>query len=267
MLFLLLFSHKVMSNSLWPHGLQHARSPCPSPSPRAYSNSCPLTRWCHPTIPSSVVLFSSCLQSFPALESFPMSRLSLTDGKSIGVSASASVLPMNNQDWFPLGLTGLISLLSKELPRVFSNTTFQKYQFHRVQLSLWSNLLIHTLVQFSRSVVSNSLQPHGLQHTRLPCPSPTPETYSKSSIKSVMPSNRLILCCPLLLLPSIFSSIRVFSNESVLHIRWPNYWSFTFSISPSNECSWLVSFRIDWLDLLAVQVTLKILLQHHSSEA
>ena len=121
--------------------------------------------------------------------------------------------------------------------------------------------------QFSHSVVSNSLQPHGLQHTRLPCPSPTPETYSKSSIKSVMPSNRLILCCPLLLLPSIFSSIRVFSNESVLHIRWPNYWSFTFSISPSNECSWLVSFRIDWLDLLAVQGTLKILLQHHSSEA
>ena len=126
---LLLFSHLVVSNSLWPHGLQHARSPCPSPSPRAYSNSCPLTRWCHPTIPSSVVLFSSCLQSFPALESFPMSRLSLTDGKSIGVSASASVLPMNNQDWFPLGLTGLISLLSRVLSRVCSNTTVQKHWF------------------------------------------------------------------------------------------------------------------------------------------
>ena len=110
----------------------------------------------------------------------------------------------------------------------------------------------HSFSQFSCSVVSDSLWPHGLQHTRLPCPSPTPETYSKSSIKSVMPSNRLILCCPLLLLPSIFSSIRVFSNESVLHIRWPNYWSFTFSISPSNECSWLVSFRIDWFDILAV---------------
>ena len=124
-----------------------------------------------------------------------------------------------------------------------------------------------SLVQFSCSVVSNSLQPHGLQHTRLPCPSPTPSAYSNSSIALVMPSNHLILCHPLLLPPSIFFSIRIFTNELVLCIRWPKYWSFSFSISPSNEYSGLISFRMDWLDLLAVQGTLKNLLQHHSAEA
>ena len=114
----------------------------------------------------------------------------------------------------------------------------------------------------------DSLQPYGLQHDRPPCPSPTPRVYSKlMSIESVMSSNHLILCCPLLLLPSIFPSIRVFSNESVVHIRWPKYWSFSFSISPSNENSGLTSFRMDWLDLLAVQGTLQSLLQHHSSKA
>ena len=123
-------------------------------------------------------------------------------------------------------------------------------------------------VQFSRSVVSNSFRPHGLQHARPPCPS---ITNSRSllklmSIVSVMPSNHLILCCPLFL-PSIFPSIRVFSNESVLHIRWPKYWIFSFSISPSNEYSGLISFRIDWLDLLVVKGTLKNFLQHHSSKA
>ena len=113
-----------------------------------------------------------------------------------------------------------------------------------------------------------TLRPHGLQHAGLPCPSPTPGAYSKlTSIESVMPSKHLILCRPLLLPPSIFLSIRVFSNESVLRIRWPKYWSFSFSISPSNEYSGLVSFRMDWLDLLAVQGTLKSLLQHHSSKA
>ena len=124
-------------------------------------------------------------------------------------------------------------------------------------------------VQFSHSVVSNSLQPHGLQHTRPPCPSPTPGVYSNSCplIESVMPSNHLILCHLLLLLPSIFPSIRVFPNESAFHIRWPKYWSFSFNISPSNEYSGLISFRMDWFDLLAVQGTLKSLLLHHSSEA
>ena len=115
--------------------------------------------------------------------------------------------------------------------------------------------------------MSNSLKPHGLQHARRPCPSPTPRVYSNSSIESVMPFNHLNLCHPLLLLHSIFPSIRVFSNESVLHIKWPKYWSFNFSISPSNEYSGLIFCRMDGLDLLAVQRTLKSLLQHHSSKA
>ena len=140
---LLLFSCSVMSNPLWHHGLQHARLPCPSPSPRACSNSCPLSRWCHPTVLSSVSSFSSCLQSFPASGSFLMSWLFTSGGQSIGVSASASELPMNIQDWFPLGLTGLI-FQSKGLSRVFSNSTTQKRQFFGVQPSLWSNPHIHT---------------------------------------------------------------------------------------------------------------------------
>ena len=114
--------------------------------------------------------------------------------------------------------------------------------------------------------MSHSLQSHGLQHARPPCPTPNPGVCSLTSIESVMLSNHFILCRPLLLLSSIFLSIRVFSNESVLHIRWPKYWSFSFSISPSNEYSGLISFRIEWYDLLAVQGTLKSLLQHHSSK-
>ena len=129
------FSHSVVSDSLWPHGLQHARPPCPSPTPRVYSNSCQLSQWCHPTISSSIVPLSSCLQSFPASESFPMSQFFVSGGWSIGVSASASVLPMNIQDWFPLGWTGWISLQSKGLSRIFSNTTVQKHQFFHAQLS------------------------------------------------------------------------------------------------------------------------------------
>ena len=116
--------------------------------------------------------------------------------------------------------------------------------------------------------MSDCLQPHGLQHTRLPCPSPTPGVHSNStSIESVMPSNHLILCRPLLLLPPIPPGIRVFSSESTLRMRWPKYWSFSFSILPSKKHPGLISFRMDWLDLLAVQGTLKSLLQHHSSKA
>ena len=122
-------------------------------------------------------------------------------------------------------------------------------------------------VQFNHSVVTNFLQPPGLQHTRLPFPSPTPELTQTRSINLVMPSNHLILCHPLLLLASIFPSIRVFSSESAFHIRWPEYWSFSFNISPSTEHSGLISFRVDWLDLLAVQGTPKSLLQHHTSKA
>ena len=130
------FSCSVMSDSLQPHGLQHTRFPCPSP--------CPLGQWCYSTISSSVIPFSSCLQSFPASGSFPMSELFAWGGQSIGISASASVLPKNNQDWFLLWLTSWISLQSKGLSRVFSNTTVQKHQFFSAQLSLQSNSHIHT---------------------------------------------------------------------------------------------------------------------------
>ena len=139
------FSHSVVSNSLQPHGLQHTRLPCPSPTPGAYSNLCPLSQWCHPTISSSVLPFSSCLKSFPVSESFPVSwRLFVSGGQSIGASASSSVLPMNIQDWFPLGLTGWISLKSKGLSRAFFNTTAWKHQFFSAQSSLWSNSHIYT---------------------------------------------------------------------------------------------------------------------------
>ena len=140
---LLLFSHAIVSDSLRLHGLQHARLPCPSLSPRICSNSCPFSQWCHPTISSSVVPFSSCPQSFPASGSFPMSWFFTSGGQSN--RASVSVLPMNIQDWSPLGLTALISLLSKGLSRVFSNTTVQKHQFFGTQASLWSSSHIHTL--------------------------------------------------------------------------------------------------------------------------
>ena len=122
-------------------------------------------------------------------------------------------------------------------------------------------------IQFSCSVMSDSLWPHEQQHARPPCPPPNPGAYLKlMSIELVMPSNHLILCHPFLLLPSIFPSIRVFSNESALRMRWPKYWSFSFNISPSSEHPGLISFRMDWLDLLAIQGTLKSLLQHHSSK-
>ena len=138
------FRYSVMSNSLWSHRIQHSRLPCPSPTLGACSNSCPSSQWCQPTISSSVVPFSSCLQSFPASGSFPVSQDFTSGGQSIRASASASVLPMNIQDWFPLGWTGLISLQSKEIVRVFSRTTVQKHQFFSAQLSLWSNSHIHT---------------------------------------------------------------------------------------------------------------------------
>ena len=138
------FSHSVMSDSSQLHGPQHTRSPCPPPTPRVYPNSYPLSRWCHPTISSSVVPFSSRLQSFPASGSFQMSQLFASGGQSIGFSASASVLPMNTQDWSPLGWTGWICLQSKGLSRAFSNTTVQKHQFFGTQLSLSSNSHIHT---------------------------------------------------------------------------------------------------------------------------
>ena len=186
---MLFFSCSVMSNSLQPHGLEHARLPYLSPSPRACSNSCPLSRWCHRTISSSITHFSSCLQSFSA---------------SVQFSAVTQSCP--------------------------------------------------------------TLRPHRPQHTRPPCPSPTPE-FTKTHVHwagdAIQLSDSL---CPLLLLPAVFPSIRVFSIESALHIRWPKYWSFSFNISPSSEHPGLISFRMAWLDLLAVQGTLKSLLQYHSSK-
>jgi len=138
------FSQSVVSDSLWPHEPQNSRPPCPSPTPRVHQNPCPSSRWCHPTISPSVVPFSSCPQSFPALGSFPMSQLFSSGSKSIGVSSSISVLLMNTWDWSPLGWTGWISLQSKRLLRVFSNTTVQKHQFFGTQLSSQSNSHIYT---------------------------------------------------------------------------------------------------------------------------
>ena len=143
----------------------------------------------------------------------------------------------------------------------------EKYLSFIVKSPEWISLMdLFLHVQFSHSVVSDLLRPHEPQHTRPPCPSPTQSSPKLMSIESVMPSSHLILCHPLLLLPSIFPKIRVFSNESALHIRWPKYWSFNFNISPSSEHQGLSSFRMDYLDLLVVQGTLKSLLQHHSSK-
>ena len=136
------FSPSVVSDSLWPHKLQHARPPCPLPTPGVYPNPCPLSWWCHPAISASVIPF--CPQSFPASGSFQMSQLFASGGHSTGVSASTSVLPVNTQDWSPLGWIGWISLQSKGLSRVFSNTTVQKHQFFSAQLSSQSSSHIHT---------------------------------------------------------------------------------------------------------------------------
>ena len=146
-----------MSDSLQPHGLQHTRPPCPWPTPWVYSNSCPLSQWCHPTISSSVITFFSCLQSFPASGAFPTSQFFTLGGQSTRVSASASVLPMNIQDWFSLGWTGWNPLQSKGLSRVFSNNTVQKHQFFGTQLSLESNSHIHTCLREKHDFVTSQL--------------------------------------------------------------------------------------------------------------
>ena len=145
------FTSSVVSDSLRPHGLQHARPPCPSSTPRVYSNSCPLSPWSHPTISSSV--FSSCLQPFPASGSFPMSQFFASGGQSIGISASASVLPMNIQDWFPLGWTGWISLQSKGFSRVSSSTTVQKHPSVQPSITVcwWARVPSHCLLSGSLS--------------------------------------------------------------------------------------------------------------------
>ena len=138
------FNRSVMSDSLRPHEPQHSRPPCPSPTPGVHPNPCPLSQWCHPTILSSLIPFFSCPQSFPASASFQISQLFAWGGQSIGVLALTSILPMNTQDWSSLGWTGWISLQSKGLSGVFSNTTVQKHQFFGAQLSSQSNFHIHT---------------------------------------------------------------------------------------------------------------------------
>ena len=137
-------SCSLVSDCLWPHWLQHTRLPCPSPTPRACSNSCPSSQWWHSTVSSSVIPFSSCFQSFPGSGSFPVSQFFTSGGQSIGPSASLLVLPMNIQNWFLLGLTGWISLQSKGLSRVFSNNTAQKHSSKAQLFSLWSKTHIHT---------------------------------------------------------------------------------------------------------------------------
>ena len=210
----------VMSDSLPPHEPQHARPPCPSPIPGVYSNSCPLSRWCHPTISSSVVPLSSRLQFFLASRSFPVSQLFVSVGQSIGFSFSIS--PSNEY-------SGLISFRMD-----------------------WVDLLASSSVQ-SLSRVWLFVTPWTAAcQASLPPITNSQSLLKLMSIESVMPSNHVILCRPLLFLPSIFPSIGVFSNESALCIRWPKYWTFSFNISLSNEYSGLISFRMDWLDLLTV---------------
>ena len=256
----LLFSHSVVSGSLRRHGLQQDRLPNPSAFPVVCSNSWALSWWCHPIISSSVIQLS-CLQSFPALGFFLMSWLFTLGGHNTGALASTSVLPMNIPDWFPLGLTGLISLLSKGLSRVFSSTTIWRHQIFGAQsffycpdlmttgktialtirtfVSKVISLLFNTLsqsVQFSCSVVDDSLRPPWITAYQASLSIINSRSLLKlMSIESVMPSSHLIICCPLLLLPPMPPSIRVFSNETTLCMSWPKYWSFSFNINPSNE--------------------------------
>ena len=220
------------------------------------SQTCPLSQCSHLTILSSVTHFSSCPQSFLAWRSFPISWLFASSGQRTRASASVSVLPMNIQVWFHLGLTGLIFLLSKELSRVFSSQfnsinslvlNVQQSNLPSIQ-DYWKS---HQSSQFSCSVVSDSvLWPHRLKNTRPPCPSPTPGVYSNSCpLSQWCHPNHLLLCRPLLLLPSIVPRIRAFSNKSVLHIRWKKYGSFSSSVLPMNSQDWFPLGWTVWISL------------------
>ena len=223
---------------------------------------------CHPLLlPPSI---------FPSIRVFSNESILHIRWPKYGVSASASVLTMNIQDWFPLdGLVGS-SCSPRDSQEYYPTPKFKCINFSVVSFlysptlmsvhDYWKNHSFDS-VQFSLSVMSDSLRPHEPPHARLPCPSPTPGVHPNPCPLSQWCHPTISSCCPLLHLPSIFPSIRVFSNESALHIRWSKYWSFSFNISPSNEHPGLISFRMDLLDLLAVQGTLKSLLQHHSSKA
>ena len=230
--------------TLQPHGLQYPRLPLSLTISQSLLNLMSLSQWCHPSISSSVTPFSSCPQSLPASGSFPVSWLFASGGQNIKASASASLLPMNIQGWFPSRSTGLIFFLTKGLSRVLQHhsvkaSILQCSAFFMVQLlHPYSSVQSLSRVQLFATPWTTAHQA-SLSITNSQTPS------KPMSIESVMPSNHLTLCYPLLLLPSILPSIRVFSNESALHIRWPKYWSFSFSISPSNEYSGLIFFRID----------------------
>ena len=233
-----------MSDSLQTRGLQHARLPCPSPSSGACSSSCPLSQWCHPTISSSVFPFS-CLQSSPALGSFPVSQLFKSGGQSIGASGSASVLPMNIQDWFSLGLTSLISLQSKGFSRVFSDTTVQKHQFLGTQPCLWSNSHPYSSVQLL-SHVWLFVTPWTAAH-QTPCPFPTPRACSNSSLSnqwchptissSVIPFSYL----------QSFPASRTFPMSQFFASGDPSSGSFSISLSNESSQSLAAVISTQWL--------------------
>ena len=192
------FSCSVVSDCSWSHRLQHARPLCPSPTPRVYSHSCPLSWWCHPTISSSVICFSFHLQSFPESGAFPVSQFFASGGQSIGASVSASVLPMNIQDWFPLGWTGWISLQSKGLSRVLSSIKVKKHQFFSAQTSLWSNSYIRC-IQLNQSL-------------KVFCPKPANE----------LQNSEYVFFIDFLLLFSYFcdlaGAVTISPSENVVHI-------------------------------------------------
>ena len=231
-MFFVLFSRSVVSESLWLNGLQHARPPCPSLTPGVYLKSCPLSQRCQPTISSTVEYFSSCLQSFPASGSFQMSQFFTLGGQSIGASASALVLPMNIQDWFSLGLTGLISLQSKGLLRVFSNTTVQKHQFFGTQL-IHSPTIALTRLTFVGKVMSLLLNMLSrLIITFLP--------RSKCLLISWLQSPSAVILEPLKIKSHAVSSV----SPSISHeVMGPDAMIFVF---------WMLSFKTNFHSLLSL---------------
>ena len=259
--------------------MQHTKPPCPSPTPRVYSNSCPLSRWCHPTMSSSVAPFSSCPQSFPPSGGLKHMCVCiyicicscLCEGVSVFMYLY-TCHPFECLCHIPLNRCNLLHWVSDQHLR-FPNSCYYEQCTHEYCSCMFILLSVFLRIHSEEwdlgiKVCISSVQ--SLSHVRLFV---TPWTAARQaslsisnsrslsklmSTESVMPSNHLILRCPLLILPSIFPSIRVFSDESALRIRWPKYWSFSFSISPSNEHPGLISFRIDWLDLLAVQGTLNL---------
>ena len=229
-----------MFNSLWPHGLEHTRLPCPSPSPRACSNSCPLSWWCHSTVSSSVIHLSSCLKSFPASGSFPMIQLFASHGQSTGASASASVLPMKTEDWLLLGLTGLISLLSKKCSRVFSNTTVWRHQRFGAQPFLLFSSHIHittgkTIADYMdlcRKIMCqlfNTLSRFVIAFLPIPCCFYCYTLYFNLKLETVMPPDLFLFLRIALAIHSCCGSIQVL-GFSVLFL-WKNVNGILIGIS------------------------------------